>query len=238
MAVIEYRLLDKVAVITIDDGKANVFSFDMLEALDAALDRALSESRAVVITGREGKLSGGFDLRIMKAGPTEMSRLVQAGAELLLRVYTFDLPVTVACTGHAVAAGALLLLAPDLRFGVEGPYKIGLNEVAIGMPMPVFGVELARNRLAQPWLSRAVGLAELFRPETALAAGFLDHLCEPTELLDTAVQAADRLAMLPNSSFTRTRQNLRMQVVEEIRETLERDILAVAHEMNPVESRS
>ena len=122
---VSYELDGSVAVIRIDDGKANAISHDLVDELHAALDRAEAEARAVVLVGREGRFSAGFHLPTMTAGTEEMQGLVTAGAELLLRLYLLPRPLVVACTGHALAAGALLLLAADVRIGAAGEFKIG-----------------------------------------------------------------------------------------------------------------
>ncbi|MEN8163792.1 MAG: crotonase/enoyl-CoA hydratase family protein [Acidobacteriota bacterium] len=221
---VKYQLSGDTAVLTIDDGKANALSHEVIEALDTGLDRASDEAKAVVIAGRPGMLSAGFDLGVMKSSPEAMRNLVTTGAEFLLRLYTFPKPVVVACTGHAMAAGALLLLAADARIGVYGEFKIALPEVSIGMPLPIFGVELARTRLAAPFLERATAQAEIFDPETAVHVGFLDRLSAPATLNDDAVAEAGRLGMLGGFAFEKTRQTLRGAGARHIQQTLEEDI--------------
>ena len=221
---VKYQLSGDVAVLTLDDGKANALSHEVIEAFVAGLDRAIEEAKAVVIVGRPGMLSAGFDLGVMKSGPEAMQGLVTAGAEFLLRLYTFPKPVVVACTGHAMAAGALLLLASDARIGVHGEFKIGLPEVSIGMPLPIFGVELARTRLAAPFLERATAQAEIFDPEMAVQIGFLDRLSAAALVIDEAVAEAGRLAGLGGPAFEKTRKTLRGASVRHIRETLKADI--------------
>ncbi|HEX2564365.1 MAG TPA: enoyl-CoA hydratase-related protein, partial [Acidimicrobiales bacterium] len=132
---------DGVAILRFDDGKVNVLSHAAIDAFELALDRAAAEARAVCIVGREGKLSAGFDLAIMTGEPDGAVRLVSRGAELLMRLYVHPQPVVVAVTGHALAAGALLVLACDVRIGADVPAKIGLNETSIGMPLPQFAAE-------------------------------------------------------------------------------------------------
>lgn len=222
---VEFRLSDDIAVLTIDDSKANALSSQVLRALESGLDRAAEQAKAVVLTGRPGMLSAGFDLRVMQSSPEAMQNLVTEGAQLLLRLYTFPQPVVVACTGHAMAAGGLLLLAADARIGVRGEFKIGLPEVSIGMPLPIFGVELARGRLAAPYLERATAQAEIFDPETAVQAGFLDRLSAPEAVVDDAMAEAARLAGgLGAFAFETTRRTLRGAGIEHIRRTLEADI--------------
>ena len=145
---IQYELRDGVAIISLDDGKANVFSPAMSAALAGALDRAEQEAKAVVFAGRPGRFSGGFDLSIMKeGGPKAAAEMVKAGGDLLLRIYGFPRPTLVAVTGHALAMGAMFILACDRRVGAAGNFKIGLNESKIGMSLPVFATELCRERI-------------------------------------------------------------------------------------------
>ena len=144
-----YELDGKVAVLSIDDGKANAIGHEMIDDMNTALDKAEHEARSVMIIGRPGRFSAGFDLSVMTGEPRGMQALVKAGADLILRLYMHPQPVIAACTGHALAAGSLLLLASDTRIGIKGDFKIGLNEVAIGMALPIFAVELARDRLSK-----------------------------------------------------------------------------------------
>ena len=96
--------------------------------------------------------------------------------------------------GHALAAGALLLLTTDVRIGSDSPAKIGLNEVAIGMPLPIFAVEFARDRLTKKTFTQATMGARVFSPEEAAVAGYLDRVVPADTVLDEAVAEARRLA--------------------------------------------
>jgi enoyl-CoA hydratase len=221
---ISYELREKVAVITMDDGKANALSPALIEALNAALDRAEGEAAAVLLIGREKRLSAGFDLGVMTRSLVDMRALVLSGAELLLRLYLFPRPVVVACTGHALAAGAILLLVADTRIGASGDFKIGLNEVAIQMTLPVFAVELARDRLSKRHFSAATTQAKIFDPHAAHDAGYLDRVVPAGELFQTAFEQARQLADLPDPAFHNTKQRARGATVQRIRETLEADI--------------
>jgi enoyl-CoA hydratase len=221
---VRYALQDRVAVLHVDDGKANALSPALIAALHAALDRAEREAAAVLLAGRPGRFSAGFDLSIMTSGLDGLRGLVKAGAELLLRLYLHPRPVVAACTGHALAAGALVLLASDLRIGARGAFKIGLNEVAIQLTLPVFGMELARDRLATRWFTQATTQARIFDPESACEAGYLDLLAAPDALLETALEHAQRLAVLPHPAFRDTKLRERSGTVERIRATLDGDI--------------
>lgn len=221
---VRYELEGRVAVICIDDGKVNALSPAVLAAVGASLDRAEAEAQAVLLSGRPGRFSAGFDLSVMAQGGDAARSLVTAGAELALRLHELPLPVVAACTGHALAMGALLLLASDLRIGASGDFKIGLNEVAIGMTLPLFGVELARERLSPRQLTRAVASAEIYAPEGAREAGFLDRVTRAEDLLDAARTESARLAELPGGAFRNTKRRLHGPTIARIRETLAEDM--------------
>lgn len=214
----------RVAVVRLDDGKANALSHEVIDALHGAFDRAEREAGAVLLLGRPGRFCAGFDLKVMRAGAEAARGLVTAGAELLLRQLELPVPVVAACTGHAVAAGALLLLASDLRCGARGDYRLGLNEVGIGMTLPIFAMELARDRLSKRHFERATSQAELYGPDAGLDAGFLDRVVEPAELEAVASAEAARLAELPQPAFGATKRRAHEALCRRVRDTLAADM--------------
>lgn len=197
----EFAMHDSVAVLTMDDGKANVVGHDLLAALETALDAAEADAQALVLAGREGMFSGGFDLKEIQKGPADSAKLVGRGAKFLLRLFSHPQPVVAAATGHGIAAGAFMLLACDTRLGAEGSFKYGLNETAIGMSLPVFGIQLATARLAQKYLTAAVTQATIYESAQAVDVGFLDQLVAPAELVSAAVAEAARLGEFETRAY-------------------------------------
>ncbi|MFT5174812.1 MAG: enoyl-CoA hydratase [Gammaproteobacteria bacterium] len=184
-----------VAVLTIDDGKANVVSEAFSQAINDGLDSALNNAKAVVLKGRPGRFSAGFDLKVIREGrPEQASAMRQAGARTILRLFMHPQPVVIACTGHALAAGALILLSGDTRIGIRGDFKIGLNETAIGLPLPNWTLELARARMPVTQLTSNIIQAQIHDPHSAVAAGYLDQVVEPEELTSIAIEKASQLA--------------------------------------------
>lgn len=224
---LSYEVRDTVAVITMDDGKVNALSHAMIEAIQGALDRAEKEAKAVLLVGRAGKFSAGFDLKTMMSGVEGAKGLLAAGSEMYLRIYAYPKPVVAACTGHAMAGGALLLLASDTRIGAAGGFKIGLNEVAISMPLPILGQALARDRLDPRRLTEAAVQARIYDPEGARDVGYLDEVVEPDALLERAHAEAKRLGALPAAAYARTKFALRERTIAYIRETAEADFAAM-----------
>ncbi len=222
-----YSLEDKVAVVRMDDGKANALSREMIDALIAALARAEQEAGAIVLAGRPERFCAGFDLRVMMSGPEQATTLLKAGSELLMKLYASQLPLVIACTGHALAGGALVVLTGDYRIGAAGAFRIGLNEVSIGLPVPVLAMELARDRLSKRALVHATLLAQIYDPEGAVAAGYLDAVAPADEVIARAKTEAARLAALPKKAFVGTKQRLRGATIEHIRTSLETDMVNI-----------
>ncbi len=216
---------DGVAVLRIDDGKANVVSHALIEQVNAALDQASADATAVAVIGREGKFSAGFDLSVMSQGAEAVSGLVGAGGEMLMRIYTHPQPVVAAVTGHALAAGALLCLACDTRIGAgDVPAKLGLNETAIGMGLPWYGIRLGEARLSKRYLTRSVLQAEIFDMEGALDAGYLDELVPLADLESTVIERARLLGGLPASAYASTKGRLRRALADEVLAGLDADM--------------
>jgi enoyl-CoA hydratase len=226
---VTYELDGRVAVITMDDGKANAITLDTLAELHAALDRAVADpdAHAVLIAGRPGRFSAGFDLAVMTASQESMRELVTAGGRFVARLLLEPLPVVAACTGHALAMGALMLLACDHRLGVSGGSKIGLNEVAIGMPLPRWAVELASYRLAPGEREWRTVLGQVATPEEAVSAGFLDRVVPAEQLMDEARSVATQLAELRSGAVAGTKLRLRKALTERMLDDMEGDLAAI-----------
>lgn len=202
---VAYVVRDRIAHVTIANGKANALSPDVIAQLDAALTRAEDAGEeqvgALLVTGSPGMLSGGFDLSVMRSGGDAAGKLVTDGGALITRMFGSELPVVVACPGHAVAAGALLMLGADERIGARGAFRIGLIETEIGLVLPRWAVELARERLSPRQLQIATVGAKMYDPDGACEAGFLDAAVEADRLDETALEAAARWAKLPRSAY-------------------------------------
>ena len=208
-----------VALITMDDGKANALSAQAIADIVAALDEAEADESVVaaVIAGREGKFSAGFDLNVMRSGDfAAMVNLVADGGDMVRHVYRGGLPVVAACTGHALAAGALLLLGCDLRVGALGDYKIGVNEVAIGMVLPDWAMTICRERLSKRHLQRAVATARVTSAEDAIDAGFLDIAVELGDVIPRAIEEAAAFAVLDRKSYAGTMAQFRDEVSQKM----------------------
>jgi len=183
---LSYDLTDDVATIHLDDGKANAFSNLMFDAVNAAMDRADTEAKIIVIRGRDGIFSAGYNLKELMLGGDTAVQLVKRGSDFAVRMMETPKPIIVAGDGHVIALGAFLFLAADYRIGKSGPFQVGLPETANGLPMHNFGRELAMPRLSQRHFSRAFINGEMFTPDAAVEVGYLD---EAVDDVDTAIAA-------------------------------------------------
>lgn len=216
MSGLTLTMADGVAEIALDDGKANALSEQMIEALLDGLRQAAEADRAVLISGRSGCFSGGYDRKLIDAGGPACDAMREAGDRLTLALLDYPGPVVIACTGHAMAKAAFMLLLADYRVGAAGPFRIGLNEVAIGMTMPQVAMRLARERIAPQWLSRCALQAQSLSPAQALEAGFLDEVVDAAAVLSAARAKAAALAKLDRTAYRETRRLLNQPMREEI----------------------
>lgn len=211
-----------VMVIHLDDGRVNALTSAMAAGITAAVHEAESDDaiRAVVLHGRPGKFSAGFDLDVVRSGDPEAVRnLVADGADLAHTLYGAAVPVIAACTGHAIAAGAIILMACDVRIGADVEAKVGLNEVAIGMTMPAWAITIAAERLSRRHLQRSTANARLTGPRDAVDVGFLDEVVPADEVLPRAMAVATELAgSLDPTGYAQTIRLLRGAMLDRLAE--------------------
>jgi enoyl-CoA hydratase len=228
MSLVSYRTDGPVTLITLDDGKANALSPTLQGELRAALDRAEAHGAPVVLTGRPGVFSGGFDLGILQARDAQTVTMLRGGFHLAHRLLSFPHPVVIACPGHAVAMGLFLLLSGDYAIGTRGAYRLVANEVALGMTIPQAACAILANRLTPAALGRAVALAEPFSPDDAVAVGILDRVVEAEELLPTARAVAEATTGLDRAAHAASKLRLRRDVLAAILAGVDSDYPASA----------
>src|SRR5437867_4558248 len=182
---IRYGVSDGVAQITLDDGKVNAMALAFFEELNAALDRAERERPGgVVIAGRAGVFSAGLNLKVLPTlPPDELRTTMLAFGRTMLRVFTFPIPTVAAVSGHAIAGGAMLAFACDLRFMADGAFRLHLNEVAIGLVLPTWAIMLAQSAVPPRWQTEAILHARAYAPTEAAERAIIDGVVAPGELL-------------------------------------------------------
>ena len=212
---------DSVATIRIDDGKVNAFTEELLWSLSEALDIAVARGRAALLLGSDRCLSAGFDLAVMRNDAGARKRLVLAGLDLALKIFESPIPVVVGCTGHAIAAGTLLLLGADHVVVRDGPVKIGFNEATIGIELSPFVLELARYRLLPPAYNQILQ-GTLYGAEVAHLAGYVDEVTAPDDFGPPCIEVANRMAGLDPLSYRLTKEAMRSNTALALHSALDR----------------
>lgn len=217
-----YAINNNIVTLTFDDGKANVVGPSFLNDINAGLDRAEKEKAdAIILRGRPGMFSGGFDLEEFKKGPEQGMAMVRQGFELLIRLYSFPLPLVAACTGHGIAMGAFIIMACDMRIGSRGEFKMSLPETALSMELPPILVELTASRISRQHMTRVALLSEVYNPEQAVAAGFIDEVVDSAELESRCMAVAEKLARLPKGHFAANKLSIRAGTLQAMKDSLE-----------------
>ncbi|MEZ4281760.1 MAG: crotonase/enoyl-CoA hydratase family protein [Myxococcota bacterium] len=227
MSLVRAETVDGIRILRLENGKANAISTELSRALTSELEKAESDACAIVLIGRPGMFSGGFDLAVMGQGADAAREMVKAGGLLAAAVLDHPKPIVTACSGHAIAMGAFLTMAGDQRIGARGEFKIGLNETAIGMTLPTFAFELTRLRLSKRHYDRAVVQSEIYAPEAAVDAGFLDRVVAPEALEAEAISTARRLAELKQPAFRNNKRQAHAGTIERIRTTIDANLEAL-----------
>ena len=221
----QYTPKDNYVIITLTNGKVNAISHEVIDSLNALLDKAEQEEKVVILTGQPGMFSAGYDLKSMTTSPESALDLVTKGSKLSHRMLSFPFPIIAACSGHAIAKGAFLLLSTDYRIGTEGDFKIGLNEVMIGMTMHNAGIEIAKSRLSPIYFERSVNNSEIYNPKDAINAGFLDKIVPESHLLPTAIKIAEMFSKLNKKAHAATKLKVRKPYLTSLKEAIKQDLI-------------
>jgi len=188
---------DDISIITLDDGKANVFSEEMTQAINDCLDQVPTESGSLIITGRPGMFSAGFDLKVISSGDIpKIKKMSLSGFKLLSRIFSFPRPIVAACSGHGIALGTFLLCCCDYRLGVKGEFLLGANEMRTNMVIPTPILELIKFRVSPSHKYRSILGAEMYPLEKAIDAGLMDQVVDPDKLMEAAMEKAKDLATM------------------------------------------
>ena len=219
LATIETK--DDISIITLNDGKANVFSSQMTQDINNCLDKVSNEKGCLIITGKEGMFSAGFDLKTLQGGDVKLiQEMTLTGFKLLSRIFSFPRPVIAACSGHGIALGTFLLCCCDYRIGIKGDFMLGANEMRTNMVIPPPILELIKFRVAQSHKYRAVLGAEMYTLSDGKNAGLIDEIVEPEDLLRTAMEKAIDLATMGHPSYSLTKELFIGEVHKKINDSI------------------
>ena len=212
---------NNISIINLDDGKANVFSYKMLRALNDCLDQVPKDSGSLIIAGRPGIFSGGFDLKTLGSGDVdEIIKMVTLGYETLLTLYSFPRPIIAAVPGHSVALGIFVTCCADYRIAIDGEYICQANEVRNNMDIPTQIMEIVKSRVNKRYFYRAVLNGDPLSMKEAVAAGYIDELASPENFMDRVIEKAEDLATLGHPFYEKTKNVAQADVVEKIKNAI------------------
>jgi len=212
------NMRDSVALVTVDDGAQNTLTLQLIEALSASLIEVSDQAGSIVVAGRPGYHSAGLDFETLRSRGGEASDLLHAGIELYLRALECPRPIVLACTGHSLGVAAASLLCYDVRIGAAGDFKIGMDWVSQGLPVPKLVIELARARLSPRHFVMACSFSQLYSPAEAVEVGYLDYVTTRDVVEQACEAAADLAERLDSRTFAATRaatcRNLRDIIIQ------------------------
>jgi enoyl-CoA hydratase/carnithine racemase len=191
----------------------NALNVEMLRALIVAVEGAAKEA-AIVVTGQPGLFSAGLDVRAMLEMDRESVAVLFVEVWRVQRTLAYSaVPVLFGITGHSPAGGTVLAIHGDYRVMALGDFRLGLNEVQVGL-LPAGVIHGAFRRLVGGHAAQLLTRAALIDPATALRVGLVDELCEPSQVPVRALEVARELCSLPRDPMLRTRALARRDLIE------------------------
>jgi enoyl-CoA hydratase len=215
--VIDTKISDGIAVVTMRHGKVNALDTEFCEALAARFQElaASSEAKAVVLTAEGKVFSAGVDLvRLSGGGADYVRRFLPSLHKLYDAVFFHPKPAVAAINGHAIAGGCVLASCADRRVMARGAGRIGVTELLVGVPFPARAFEVVRFAVPPQYLAEVTYSGAIYDGNAAVQRGWIDELAEPTELLDDAYAVAQELAALSPAAFAQTKAQIRQPVAE------------------------
>ena len=209
---------DGIEVVHLGRPPVNALDREFLEAIAAHFKKLADEGPpAVVLTAEGGAFSAGADLfRVLEDGEEYVDASVGALTSAFGALFEFPRPLVVAANGHALAGGAVILCAGDYRIMANGDGRVGVTELKVGVPYPIYALEIIRYAVAPQHLQELVYLARAYRPGDALAKGFVDEVVGPDALMERSLEIAKRLAAIPARSFEVMKKLLRAPTIDRI----------------------
>ena len=212
-----------ISIIRRDDGKANAFSYNMLSQVNDLLKKVPRDSGALVITGREGLFSGGFDLKTLATGDMEkITKMVQLGYRLLLELFSFDRPIVAAVSGHSIALGLFVTCSADYRIAIDGKYVCQANEVRNNMDIPTQIMEIIRARVNKKYFYSAVYHSDAYSVQDSIEVGYIDEVVSEDQFMKRVMEKAKELATLPHPFYANTKKTAQDDVRQKIADAIDK----------------
>ena len=212
-----------ISIIKLDDGKVNAFSYEMLCQVNELLTKVPRDSGALVITGREGLFSGGFDLKTLATGDMEkITKMVQSGYRLLLELFSFDRPIVAAVSGHSIALGLFVTCSADYRIAIDGKYVCQANEVRNNMDIPTQIMEIIKARVNKKYFYPAVYHSDAYSVQESIEVGYIDEVVSEDQFMQRVMEKAKELATLPHPFYANTKKTAQDDVRQKIADAIDK----------------
>lgn len=230
MKKIHYELDKEIALMTMDDGKVNAMDFLFFDEMGKAMDRLEGDgAKAAIIAGRPGCFSGGLDLKFMPSlSSTDLVAFLDLFARTMLRVFSLPIPTIAVCTGHTIAGGGILAFACDLRFVVDGPYRIQMNEMVTGIPFPSWMLLIGRSTIPAQGLTEIFLHAKTYSPKEAVEKEIFQGLIAKQEDgISFARAQTEHLKTLNRKAYSLSKERMRASEIEHSLELLKGELQSV-----------
>jgi enoyl-CoA hydratase len=211
MKLVRLEIDGDIGVLRLARPPMNAMNLELLQALEGALVEAESSAaKAVILTGDGPAFSAGADLfEVLEQGSEYIDAAGRSLSSCFAALFRFPRPVVAAVNGHAIAGGCILVSASDYRISAAGEHRIGVTELAVGVPFPTWALEIMRFAVPGGTLQELVVLGRTYPPERAVDKGLLDEVVDPDRLMERATEIAERLAAVPAATFELTKRALR-----------------------------
>jgi enoyl-CoA hydratase len=201
------REQDGITVLSLSHGRANAMDLEFCGAIAARFEALASGEGPVLLTGNGRIFSAGVDLkRILDGGPEYIRAFLPELERMVHAVFSCPRPVVAAIDGHAIAGGCVLACATDRRLMAMGQARIGVPELAVGVPFPPLVLEVMRAKLSPPSLHTLVYDAGTRSPDDASRLGLVDLVTDALE--EEAMEWCQGVARIPAASFAATKEAL------------------------------
>jgi enoyl-CoA hydratase len=225
-----------IAVLRMAHGKVSALDVEFCDSLVVSInDIARSPARALVVTGTGSTFSAGVDLfRLLKEGSAYLQRFLPALERYFLTLLNFPKPAVAAVNGHAIAGGCIAAAACDHRVMAAGQGRIGVAELAVGVPFPILAFEIVSARVERTRFRDLVYTGRVVEPAEALAVGFVDEVVQPETLMAHAQEVAERLASIPAKTFELTKRTFTAPIMARVQASMELNAAVVTAWESPV----
>jgi len=218
---IDSKVVDGIAVLTMAHGKANALDIEFCDALAARFnDLRGADAKAVVLTGSGKIFSAGVDLKRLSGGGADyIRRFLPALHRLYEAVFFHPKPVIAAVNGHAIAGGCVLACCADRRIMARDAGRIGVTEILVGVPFPALAFEIVRFAVPPRYLSEVTLSGATYATDEALLRGWVHEVTDSGQLIDRAIAVAKELSLLSPAAFAQTKSQIREPVTERVQKS-------------------